>query len=162
MSKENMKDIAPTKLRNLSDDVLQSAEEAVKATHDKADQLFDAAEGGVRQLRAEASPVIQDLAARAQDIATRSIDCCAQASVAACIHLPTCSPIQGWLPGLRIETVSPRRLRIMAGSVRVAGQTVALAELTPAEVQRINGAIDFPGRIERERWVEQARRFLAR
>lgn len=37
-----------------------------------------------------------------------------------------------------------------------------LAELTPAEVQRINGAIDFPGRIERERWVEQARRFLAR
>ena len=79
MSKENMKDIAPTKLRNLSDDVLQSAEEAVKATHDKADQLFDAAEGGVRQLRAEASPVIQDLAARAQDIATRSIDRCAQA-----------------------------------------------------------------------------------
>ena len=60
--------------------MLQSAEEAVKATHDKADQLFDAAEGGVRQLRAEASPVIQDLAARAQDIATRSIDCCAQAS----------------------------------------------------------------------------------
>lgn len=45
MSKENMKDIAPTKLRNLSDDVLQSAEEAVKATHDKADQLLDAAEG---------------------------------------------------------------------------------------------------------------------
>ena len=47
MSKENMKDTAPTKLRNLSDDVLQSAEEAVKATHDKADQLFNAAEGGV-------------------------------------------------------------------------------------------------------------------
>ena len=67
MSKENMKDTAPTKLRNLSDDVLQSAEEAVKATHDKADQLFDAAEDGVRQLRAEASPVIQDLAARAQE-----------------------------------------------------------------------------------------------
>ncbi len=41
MSKENIKDIAPTKLRNLSDDVLQSAEEAVKATHDKADQLFN-------------------------------------------------------------------------------------------------------------------------
>ena len=60
--------------------MLQSAEEAVKATYDKADQLFDAAEGGARQLRAEASPVIQDLAARAQDIATRSIDCCAQAS----------------------------------------------------------------------------------
>ena len=77
MSKENMTDTAPTKLRNLSDNVLQSAEEAVKATHDKADQLCDAAEGGVRQLRAEASPVIQDLAAWAQDIATRSSQCCA-------------------------------------------------------------------------------------
>ncbi len=41
MSKENMKDTAPTKLRNLSDDVLQSAEEAVKATHDKADHEGD-------------------------------------------------------------------------------------------------------------------------
>lgn len=65
MNKESMKDTAPTKLRNLSDDVLQSAEDAVKATHDNANQLFDAAEGGVKQLRAEASPVIQDLAARA-------------------------------------------------------------------------------------------------
>ena len=73
MNKESMKDTAPTKLRNLSDDVLQSAEDAVKATHDKADQLFDAAEGSVRQLRADASPVIQDLAARAQDIAMRSM-----------------------------------------------------------------------------------------
>ena len=80
MNKESMKDTAPTKLRNLSDDVLQSAEDAVKATHDKANQLFDAAEGGVKQLRAEASPAIQDLAARAQDIAMRSIYRCAQAS----------------------------------------------------------------------------------
>ena len=80
MNKESTTDTAPTKLRNLSDDVLQSAEEAVKATHEKANQLFNAAEGGVKQLRAETSPAIQDLAARAQDIATRSIDCCAQAS----------------------------------------------------------------------------------
>ena len=36
-----------------------------------------------------------------------------------------------------------------------------LAELTPGEMQRINSAIDFPGRVERERWIEQARRFLA-
>ena len=88
MNKESMKDTAPTKLRNLSDDVLQSAEDAVKATHDKANQLFDAAEGGVKQLRAEASPVIQDLAARAQDIATRSIDCCARPATA---HAASCT-----------------------------------------------------------------------
>ena len=84
MNKESNTDTAPTKLRNLSDDVLQSAEEAVKATHEKANQLFNAAEGGVKQLRAETSPAIQDLAARAQDIATRSIDCCAQARDRAC------------------------------------------------------------------------------
>lgn len=80
MSTESMYDASQTKHRNLSDEVLQSAEEAVKATHDKANQMFDAAEDGVRHLRADASPAIQDLAARAQDIATRSIDYCAQAS----------------------------------------------------------------------------------
>ena len=32
-----------------------------------------------------------------------------------------------------------------------------LAELSTADIQRINSALDFPGRIERERWVEQAR-----
>ena len=32
-----------------------------------------------------------------------------------------------------------------------------LAELSPAEAKRINEAIDFPGRIEREHWIEQAR-----
>ena len=42
MNKESTTDTAPTKLRNLSDDVLQSAEEAVKATHEKANQLFKA------------------------------------------------------------------------------------------------------------------------
>ena len=35
-----------------------------------------------------------------------------------------------------------------------------LAELSPAEAKRINEAIDFPGRIERERWIEQARALL--
>ena len=32
-----------------------------------------------------------------------------------------------------------------------------IAALTPAEVRRVNEAIEFPGRVERERWVEQAR-----
>lgn len=37
-----------------------------------------------------------------------------------------------------------------------------LAALTPARVKEIDEAIDFPGRIERERWIEQARDLLAR
>lgn len=32
-----------------------------------------------------------------------------------------------------------------------------IADLTPEEVRRINEAIDFPGRVEREHWIEQAK-----
>jgi F-type H+-transporting ATPase subunit gamma len=32
-----------------------------------------------------------------------------------------------------------------------------IAALTPDEVERIGGELDFPGRIERENWIEQAR-----
>jgi predicted flap endonuclease-1-like 5' DNA nuclease len=37
-----------------------------------------------------------------------------------------------------------------------------LATLTPERVKEIDEAIEFPGRIERERWIEQAKELLAR
>jgi|DewCreStandDraft_4_1066084.scaffolds.fasta_scaffold00025_34 predicted flap endonuclease-1-like 5' DNA nuclease len=37
-----------------------------------------------------------------------------------------------------------------------------LAALTPERIAEIDQAIDFPGRIERERWIEQAKELLAR
>ena len=37
-----------------------------------------------------------------------------------------------------------------------------LANLAPGEVDRINAKLDFPGRIQRERWVEQAKALLGR
>ena len=37
-----------------------------------------------------------------------------------------------------------------------------LAELSPADANRINEAIDFPGRVEREHWIEQARGLAGR
>ena len=37
-----------------------------------------------------------------------------------------------------------------------------LATLTPEEIARIDAAIEFPGRVERERWVEQAKALLLR
>ncbi len=37
-----------------------------------------------------------------------------------------------------------------------------LAALTPERIREIDAAIEFPGRIERERWVEQAKELLAR
>lgn len=36
-----------------------------------------------------------------------------------------------------------------------------LAALTPERVKQIDEAIEFPGRIERERWIEQAKQLLA-
>ena len=38
--------------------------------------------------------------------------------------------------------------------IRSFGQ---IAALTPDEVKRVNEAIEFPGRVEREHWIEQAR-----
>ena len=35
-----------------------------------------------------------------------------------------------------------------------------LANLPPGEIDRINAKLDFPGRIQRERWVEQAKALL--
>jgi predicted flap endonuclease-1-like 5' DNA nuclease len=37
-----------------------------------------------------------------------------------------------------------------------------LADLPPGEVDRINAKLDFPGRIQRERWVEQAKALIGR
>jgi predicted flap endonuclease-1-like 5' DNA nuclease len=37
-----------------------------------------------------------------------------------------------------------------------------IAEFTPADVDRVTEVLDFPGRIERERWVEQAREIVGR
>ena len=36
-----------------------------------------------------------------------------------------------------------------------------IAAFTPADIDRVNGVLDFPGRIERERWVEQARAMVS-
>jgi NADH-quinone oxidoreductase subunit E len=37
-----------------------------------------------------------------------------------------------------------------------------LAALTPAQVERIEERIGFPGRVEREQWIAQARKLMAR
>ena len=47
--------------------------------------------------------------------------------------------------------------RLNALGIRTLSQ---LAALTPEEVARIDAAIEFPGRVERERWVEQAKALL--
>ncbi len=69
--------------RHLADDVLQSAQDAVQSTRSVANGSLDKAENTVRTLRREADPAIDDLAARAQALASRSIDYCADASARA-------------------------------------------------------------------------------
>lgn len=32
-----------------------------------------------------------------------------------------------------------------------------IADFTQADIERVNAQLDFPGRIEREQWIEQAR-----
>ncbi len=36
-----------------------------------------------------------------------------------------------------------------------------IADFTAADIERVNAQLDFPGRIEREKWVEQAKDFLS-
>lgn len=69
--------------RHLADDVLQSAQDAVQSTRNAANASLEKAEEGVRTLRSQADPVIDDLATRAQELAARSIDYCAETSAKA-------------------------------------------------------------------------------
>lgn len=73
--------------RNLADEALKSASDTVQSTRDAAHSTLERAEEGVRTLRGKADPVIDDLAARAQELAARSIDYCAETGAKARRHI---------------------------------------------------------------------------
>ncbi len=52
--------------------------------------------------------------------------------------------------------------RVLEGKLHQLGITSfqQIADFTQADVERVNAVLDFPGRIEREQWVEQARVFV--
>ena len=54
--------------------------------------------------------------------------------------------------------------RVLKGKLNELGITTfqQIADFTEADIARVNSKLDFPGRIERERWVEQARDFARR
>lgn len=66
------------KARNLTDGVLQGAQSAVAATRDAASASMDKAEERVEKWRSEAEPAVADLTAKAQALAERSINYCAE------------------------------------------------------------------------------------
>ena len=69
--------------KTLADDVLATAQDAVHSTRTAANNSLEKAEEGVRSLRSHTDPVIDDLAARAQDLAARGIGYCAETSARA-------------------------------------------------------------------------------
>jgi ElaB/YqjD/DUF883 family membrane-anchored ribosome-binding protein len=83
MSIQTATDKVASSARHIADDVLQGAQDAVQSTRNAANNSLEKAEEGVRSLRSQADPVIDDLAARAQELAARSIDYCAETSARA-------------------------------------------------------------------------------
>lgn len=80
-------------------------------------------------------------------------------------------PAQGYHPGEVKEVVDLDDLTRIKGIGPVLQEKLQrmgitgfrqIAELTTADIQRVDGVLDFPGRIEREKWVEQARNLTRR
>lgn len=80
MTIQNATQKAADTARHIADEALSSASDAVQATRGAANHSLDKAEQGAHRLRKEVDPLIDDLAARAQDLASRSISYCADAS----------------------------------------------------------------------------------
>ena len=64
--------------RHWAQDTLEDAEDAVQTTRKLANASLDKAESRVRRLRQEIEPGMNDLAQRAQELATRGIQYCAE------------------------------------------------------------------------------------
>lgn len=107
--------------RNLADNVLQTAQEAVQATRDAADHSLDQAENKVQALRDRVDPAIDDLAARAQALAARSIDYCAETSARARRQFQHAADATG-----RYVAAQPGKSLVMAAASGAAVATLAL------------------------------------
>lgn len=64
--------------RDMAKSVSEGAKDAVQSTRRMANDALDKAEDGIKQVKQEIDPVIDDLAARAQEFASRSINYCAE------------------------------------------------------------------------------------
>ena len=73
------------------------------------------------------------------------------------------SPASGGSPGGAADDLTKIKGigQVLKGKLNQLGITTfkQIAEFTPADTERGNKVLDFPGRIEREKWIEQARKF---
>lgn len=76
-----------TAARDLSADVLQSAEDAVESSRSFANNQFDKAHDKVRDLRGTVEPAIDRFATRAQEFANRGINAASDATAKVQKHI---------------------------------------------------------------------------
>ena len=77
---QNATQKAAATARDAADSMTSGAEQAVQSTRRMANEALDKAESSVKRMKDEVDPVIDDLAARAQEFASRSINYCAETS----------------------------------------------------------------------------------
>lgn len=63
-----------------ADDILDGASDAVQSARDMANRSLDKADSRIHHLRQDVDPRIDDIAAKAQDLASRGIAYCANTS----------------------------------------------------------------------------------
>lgn len=63
---------------NVAEGMFDKASEALQSTRKMTNESLDKAESRVQRLQEDVDPMIDDLAAKAQDLATRGISYCAQ------------------------------------------------------------------------------------
>ncbi|CAM3866845.1 hypothetical protein [Paracidovorax anthurii] len=80
MDPQNLAKKAADTAHGLADDMRDTAQDSIQSTRRAANNTLDKAERKVRELHGDVDPLIDDLAARAQDLASRSISYCADTS----------------------------------------------------------------------------------
>lgn len=83
MGNQIVTETAAEKIRDVADDVLQGADDAVKKTKKVAGKAFDEAQEKIDSLRNETEPAIDDLAVRAQELASLGLEFCSETSARA-------------------------------------------------------------------------------
>lgn len=83
MSIQTVTEKAAESARQLTGGVLDNVQAAVKSTQDAADQTLEKAQERVNAWQRQADPAIDDMAARAQELAARGIDYCARTGASA-------------------------------------------------------------------------------
>ena len=69
------------KAHDVTDSAVKGAQDAVKATRETANEAIDKAQEKVKEWTSEIDPAISDLAAKAQALAEKSINYCANTSM---------------------------------------------------------------------------------